>query len=140
VGEERGTGKQDDLILALVLVLVLLLVLLVVLVIFVVVLLLLPQVSLSGCPGSEDDDGQMLTLVTAKLKFRSSSYRLVGGKVEMGNGTSRVSQAAPNISSVWWLLAVVMGNAGIWSYLSTNGSPLNTQYGLLNPGRGAAPA
>ena len=111
VGEERGTGKQDDLVLALVLVLVLL----VVLVIFVVVLLLLPQVSLSGCPGSEDDDGQMLTLVTAKLKFRSSSYRLVAGKVEMGNGTSRVSQAAPNISNVWWLLAVVMGNAGIWS-------------------------
>ena len=92
VGEERETSKQD-LVLALVLVLVLLVV---VLVIFVVVLLL-PQVSLSGCPGSEDDDGQMLTLVTAKLKFRSSSYRLVGGKVEMGNGTSRVSQAAPNL-------------------------------------------
>ena len=45
------------------------------------------QVSLSGCPGSEeDDDGQILTLVTNKFKFRSSTYRLWKGKVEMAQG------------------------------------------------------
>lgn len=45
------------------------------------------QVSLSGCPGSdEDEDGQILTLVTNKFKFRSSTYRLSKGKVEMEEG------------------------------------------------------
>ena len=45
------------------------------------------QVSLSGCPGSdEDEDGQILTLVTNKFKFRSSTYRLWKGKVEMAEG------------------------------------------------------
>jgi len=45
------------------------------------------QVSLSGCPGSdEDEDGQILTLVTNKFKFRSSTYRLSKGKVEMAEG------------------------------------------------------
>ena len=45
------------------------------------------QVSLSGCPGSEEDeDGQILTLVTNKFKFRSSTYRLWKGKVEMAGG------------------------------------------------------
>ena len=44
------------------------------------------QVSLSGCPGNEDEDGQILTLVTNKFKFRSSTYRLWKGKVEMAKG------------------------------------------------------
>ena len=45
------------------------------------------QVSLSGCPGSdEDEDGQILTLVTNKFKFRSSTYRLWKGKVKMAEG------------------------------------------------------
>ena len=45
------------------------------------------QVSLSGCPGGDgDDDGQILTLSTNKLKFRSSTYRLLKGRVEMAQG------------------------------------------------------
>ena len=56
-------------------------------------LLLLPEVSLSGCPGNEDGEGQMLTVVTGRLKFRSSSYRLVAGRVQMARGYTRVGLA-----------------------------------------------
>ena len=44
------------------------------------------QVSLSGCPGNEDEDGQILTLVTDKFKFRSSSYRVSNGTVSFADG------------------------------------------------------
>ena len=49
------------------------------------------QVSLSGCPGSEEDeDGQILTLVTNKFRFRSSTYRLSKGQVEMDDVNDKV--------------------------------------------------
>ena len=56
------------------------------------------QVSLIGCPGSEEDeDGQILTLVTNKFKFRSSTYRLWKGNVEMAEGalTDKVAVHRP---------------------------------------------
>ena len=43
------------------------------------------QVSLSGCPDDEED-GQILTLVTNKFKFHASTYRLIKGKVAMAEG------------------------------------------------------
>ena len=50
--------------------------------------------SLSGCPGEEEDeDGQILTLVTDKIRFKSSSYRVVKGRVEMAKRETLVDKA-----------------------------------------------
>ena len=61
--------------------------------------------SLSGCPGKEEDeDGQILTLVTDKMRFKSSSYRVVKGRVEMAKRETLMDKAIhrPEKTKVSW--------------------------------------